>query len=112
MAVPPIGGAQQKEPRVGFVVSKKVGNSVVRHRVKRRLREILRPRMSLLPESATCVVRALPGIQELSFAELSEQVVDACTAAVTRLEKRQAKQAAVAQNAHTTAQPVSAGPAS
>lgn len=36
---------QRKEPgsaRVGFTVSKKVGNSVERNRVKRRLREIVR----------------------------------------------------------------------
>jgi ribonuclease P protein component len=29
-------------PRVGFTVSKKVGNAVVRNRVRRRLREIVR----------------------------------------------------------------------
>ena len=90
VAVPPAGSAQQKEPRVGFVVSKKVGNSVVRHRVKRRLREILRPRMCLLPEGATCVVRALPGIQQLSFAELTDQVVGACQSAVARVNKHRA----------------------
>jgi ribonuclease P protein component len=37
--------------RVGFTVSKKVGNSVERNRVRRRLREMVRlaPRMSLRP---------------------------------------------------------------
>lgn len=44
--------------RVGFVVSKKVGNAVVRNRVKRRLRH-LAAAMST-PFSADVVVRALP----------------------------------------------------
>jgi len=33
---------QLEHPRLGITVSRKVGNSVVRHRVKRRLREIYR----------------------------------------------------------------------
>lgn len=45
-------------PRVGFVVSKKVGNAVVRNRVKRRLRHLVRDLE--VPFSADVVVRALP----------------------------------------------------
>jgi ribonuclease P protein component len=44
--------------RVGFVVSKKVGNAVERNRVKRRLRH-LSGRFDLSPRSDV-VVRALP----------------------------------------------------
>jgi ribonuclease P protein component len=32
----------QRPPRVGFTVSKKVGDAVVRNRVRRRLREVVR----------------------------------------------------------------------
>jgi ribonuclease P protein component len=46
--------------RAGFVVSKAVGNSVVRNRVQRRLRHLIRPLLSELPAGATVVVRALP----------------------------------------------------
>lgn len=49
--------------RVGFVVSKAVGNSVARNRVKRRLRHQAREQLSVLealPGSAVLVVRALP----------------------------------------------------
>ncbi|CAM4002256.1 ribonuclease P protein component [Helcobacillus massiliensis] len=73
---------------MGFVVSKKVGNSVIRHRVTRRLREIMRPRMHLLPPRSTCVVRALPGIQSVQFQDLAAQTESAVAAAVTKLQRR------------------------
>lgn len=47
-------------PRVGFVVSKAVGNSVVRHRVVRKLRHVLRERLGQMPPGSRLVVRALP----------------------------------------------------
>lgn len=46
--------------RVGFVVSKAVGNSVVRHRVTRRLRYVVRARLDRLPEGSLVVIRARP----------------------------------------------------
>lgn len=54
--------------KVGFVVGKKVGNSVIRHRVTRRLRHLVRP---LLPEiSARLVIRALPAIKNKNSREI------------------------------------------
>ena len=53
---------QQNPPeftRVGFVVSKKVGNAVTRNRVKRRLRHFAAEASS--PFTTDVVVRALPG---------------------------------------------------
>ena len=47
-------------PRVGLVVSKAVGGSVVRHRVARRLRHVMRDRLDRLPPGTRMVVRALP----------------------------------------------------
>jgi ribonuclease P protein component len=47
-------------PRAGFVVSKAVGNAVVRNRVKRRLRHLVAARVDRLPEGSLVVVRALP----------------------------------------------------
>lgn len=55
---------------VGFVVSKAVGNAVVRHRVTRRLRHLVRARLYALPASATLVVRALPAAAEASSSQL------------------------------------------
>ena len=57
-------------PRVGFVVSKAVGNAVTRNRVKRRLRHLAREHVSSLPGSAVLVVRALPAAAGASYAEL------------------------------------------
>ena len=45
---------------VGFVVNKAVGSSVSRNRVKRRLRHLMRTRLSAVPPGSRIVVRALP----------------------------------------------------
>jgi ribonuclease P protein component len=46
--------------RVGFVVSRAVGGSVVRNRVVRRLRALCATRLDHLPAGTVLVVRALP----------------------------------------------------
>lgn len=53
--------AAQRPPRAGLVVSKAVGNSVVRHRTSRRLRHLLRDRLGALPDGTRVVVRAAAG---------------------------------------------------
>jgi ribonuclease P protein component len=63
------GGAAR--PKAGFVVSKAVGGSVVRHRVARRLRHIVSTRLTTLPPGALLVVRALPPAAGASSAELA-----------------------------------------
>ena len=47
-------------PRVGLVVGRQIGSSVVRHRVTRRLRAQLVARLERLPSGSATVVRALP----------------------------------------------------
>lgn len=59
-------------PRVGFVVSKAVGNSVVRHRVARRLRHVVRDRLGTLPAGSALIVRALPPAAGASSAEFRQ----------------------------------------
>jgi ribonuclease P protein component len=51
---------QQEPTRIGLVVSKQVGNSVVRHRVARQLRAIAAERLSHWPAGRLMVIRALP----------------------------------------------------
>jgi len=55
---------------VGFVVSRAVGNAVVRNRVKRRLRHLVLEHLTSLPGSAVLVVRALPAAAAARSAEL------------------------------------------
>jgi ribonuclease P protein component len=57
-------------PQVGFVVSRAVGNAVVRNRVRRRLRHLVRDRLRELPAGAVVVVRALPAAAGASYDEL------------------------------------------
>lgn len=54
----------------GFVVSKAVGPSVVRNRVKRRLRHLIAPHLESLPRGTRVVVRALPPAAEASSDQL------------------------------------------
>lgn len=60
--------------RVGFVVSRGVGNAVGRNLVKRRLREIVSHELGTLPDGALVVIRALPAAAEASYAELREGI--------------------------------------
>ncbi|MGI8679581.1 MAG: ribonuclease P protein component [Jatrophihabitans sp.] len=67
--------------RIGLVVSKAVGNSVVRHRVSRRLRAQLAERLVLLPAGSGTVVRALPAAGDATSAQLAADL-DAALARV------------------------------
>lgn len=59
-----------RDSQVGFVVSKAVGGSVVRHRVARRLRHLMRDRLVDAPEGSRIVVRALPASAKADSASL------------------------------------------
>ncbi len=61
-------------PRVGFAVSKAVGNSVVRHRVTRQLRHAMRPRLADLPTGSLLVLRAMPSAAGASSPELATDI--------------------------------------
>jgi ribonuclease P protein component len=68
-------------PRAGFVVGRAVGNSVVRHRVTRRLRAVVLDQLDRLPPTADLVVRARPEAAAASSAELRRDL----TAGIDRL---------------------------
>lgn len=64
--------------RVGFTVSRKVGNAVVRNRVRRRLREIAR---QVIPDQASVdldyVLVGRQGALKRDFAVLRQELVEA-----------------------------------
>jgi ribonuclease P protein component len=60
--------------RAGFVVSKAVGNAVVRNRVRRRLRHLCATRLGALPPGSILVVRALPPAAEADSALLGREL--------------------------------------
>ena len=82
-------GAVNPEPvraepaRAGFVVSRAVGNAVVRNKVKRRLRELVRDRLTNLPAGTDLVVRALPAAAKRTYAEMGADL-DAALAVARR----------------------------
>jgi ribonuclease P protein component len=82
------GGSSTAGPlpaaQVGLVVSRAVGNSVVRHRVSRRLRAVIAPRLVSLPQGTRLVVRALPAGATASSAELASDLEAALDAAGRR----------------------------
>jgi ribonuclease P protein component len=69
--------------RAGFVVPRTVGPAVVRNLVRRRLRHLLRDRLTGLPAGSLLVVRVLPGGGQRPYAELARDL-DAALAAVVR----------------------------
>ncbi|MFE9203996.1 ribonuclease P protein component [Micromonospora sp. NPDC007230] len=82
-------GAEFPAPsRAGFVVSKAVGNAVVRNKVRRRLRHLVRERLTDLPAGATLVVRALPQAADVSYARLGADLDAAVAAARTPRGRR------------------------
>jgi ribonuclease P protein component len=56
---------------VGFVVNRGVGSSVVRNRVKRRLRHVMRTRLEDLPVGSRIVIRALPAAKDATSSSLA-----------------------------------------
>lgn len=58
------------ENRIGISVSKKVGNSVVRHRIQRLIRESLRLNKSMLKNGFDIVILARAGAKDKSYFEI------------------------------------------
>ena len=59
---------------VGFSVGKKLGNSVVRNRVKRRLREAFRPNLPLLLPGFDLIVIARDAARDAPFSSFADSL--------------------------------------
>lgn len=51
-----------ENPRLGIVVSRKVGPAVLRNRIKRWIREVFRKHKASLPSGVDVVLRPQPGL--------------------------------------------------
>lgn len=60
--------------RVGFTVSKKVGNAVIRNKVRRRLKEIARLRPELFVAGRDYIIIARPSAAEISYREMEKEL--------------------------------------
>lgn len=63
--------------RLGVTVSSRVGNAVVRNRVKRLVREFFRQRRADLPGVSDVVVIAKPGAPSLTYAQAALELARA-----------------------------------
>lgn len=65
---------KEQPARVGFSVSKRVGGAVVRNRVKRRLREAVRVRLTSFHPGWDIVISARPAAANADYATLDAEL--------------------------------------
>lgn len=71
-------GSADELRRLGLIVSKKVGNAVVRNRIKRIMREIFRKNLQELPHRCDLVIVAKRHVTEYGQDSLKERFKDCC----------------------------------
>ena len=71
-----VGGASDDvAPRFGFIVSRQVGNAVVRNTVRRRLKAVCAGALDSVRPGSEIVIRALPRAATADFTDLRDDVV-------------------------------------
>jgi len=63
-----------EDTRIGFTVSKKIGNSVVRNRVRRRIKEIVRKNFNNIKEGYDIILIPKKNVVDISHKELENAV--------------------------------------
>lgn len=71
-------------PRLGVVVSKRVGNAVVRNRAKRVMREVFRKNQTLLPPTCHLVLIARASIADRSYGSIERDFLEAMRLVLAR----------------------------
>ncbi len=68
-----IGSNNLKQSRFGFIVSKKISKkSVVRNKIKRRLREAIKDSLPEIKKGVDVAIIILPGFEENNFQSIKE----------------------------------------
>jgi ribonuclease P protein component len=80
--------APDERTRLGITVSRRIGNAVVRNRVKRLVRECFRRELrAMLPAGVAVVVIARAGAGELGGTVVESELVSAAATLVNRLRR-------------------------
>lgn len=112
------GSVTDLPPKVGFVIPRSVGNSVVRHRLCRQLRHLMRERIQILRPGELVSVRVFPPARGASFQDLAADL-DRCIASVRRKESlrkgrgepsREGIEASIGGEGHNEALPAACPP--
>lgn len=68
--------SKSNKPKIGIVVSKKIGKSVTRNHIKRLLREAIRLNLSYFNKSFSYIFVARSGIEKLTFPEITTNILN------------------------------------
>ena len=63
------------ETRVGYTITKKIGNAVIRNKIRRRMKEIYRLNFHNVKEGYDLVFIAKRSINDISYKELESSVI-------------------------------------
>jgi len=69
-----LAGRESTSVRFGFIVSKQVGNAVVRNTVRRRLKAVCADALGGVRPGTDVVIRALPASAAADYAQLRDDV--------------------------------------
>ena len=81
----PTNGERSGAPvKVGLIVGKNVGGSVVRHRVSRQLRHAIAPHLAKFPAGSLLLFRAHPGAAQKTELNLAGEITSLVTKYLAR----------------------------
>ena len=92
--MPETGAAACDSLRVGFTVSKALGGSVERNRLKRRMREAVRISWPAVNAPVDVVIHPRKSVLELPFAQVASEVARGLQLALQRAREAQTEQPA------------------